>query len=123
MTYLLVLCLLLLLLLLIENDSFKLINRISSNSNSNSYNNNKNIMNNDIINSKRLIKTSLNDQAAFVTPLAISVFTLVPFLIYQQALKPKPRTIKQIELDEQLRPKDKKLTSGKTGSAQAGKKK
>ena len=117
MTYLFVLCLL---LLLIENDSFKLINRIR---NSNSCNNNNNIMNNDIISSKRLIKTSLNDQAAFVTPLAISIFTMVPFLIYQQALKPKPRTIKQIELDAQLRPKDKKLTSGKTGSAQAGKKK
>ena len=63
--------------------------------------------------------TSLKDQNAFVFPLAISIFTMVPFLIYQQALKPKPRTVKQIELDEQLRPKDKKLNTGKAGQATA----
>ena len=44
------------------------------------------------------------DQSAFVVPLAVSFFTMVPFLYYQQALKPKERTVKQIELDENLRP-------------------
>ena len=33
-----------------------------------------------------------DDQNAFLLPLGISIFTMVPFLIYQQALKPKPRT-------------------------------
>ena len=95
------------------NTCFKLNNRIV-----NSYSNSKNI------NTKRLVNTELKDQAAFVTPLAISIFTMVPFLFYQQALRPKERTVKQIELDEQLRPKDKKLSSGKAGSAKAqGKKK
>ena len=63
------------------------------------------------------------DTSAFATPLVISFLTLVPFLIYQNALKPKPRTVKQIELDENLRPVDKKLTSGKEGVAKASKKK
>jgi len=56
-------------------------------------------------------------------PIAISLLTIVPFLYYQQALKPKPRTVKQIELDENLRPKDKKLNSGKATDAVAQKKK
>lgn len=56
-------------------------------------------------------------------PLVISVLTIVPFVLYQQALKPKPRTVKQIELDENLRPKDRSLSSGKTGQATAQKKK
>eukprot|EP01036_Dinobryon_divergens_P029238 gene29238-38306_t len=59
---------------------------------------------------------------AFVYPLAISFLTIVPFLIYQQALKPKPRTVKQIELDENLRPKE-KPSAGKIGDAKAGKRK
>jgi len=63
------------------------------------------------------------DTSAFATPLIVSFLTLIPFLIYQNALKPKPRTVKQIELDESLRPIDKKLSSGKAGSAKAGKKK
>jgi len=37
-------------------------------------------------------------------------------------LKPKPRTVKQIELDENLRPIDKK-TGGNVGDARAGRKK
>jgi hypothetical protein len=98
------------------NDSFKLTQNSIIRKNSK-------IINNDI-SGKRLTITSLKDQNAFVFPLAISIFTMVPFLIYQQALKPKERTVKQIELDAQLRPKDKKLSSGKTGSATAqGKKK
>ncbi len=63
------------------------------------------------------------DTSAFATPLVISFLTLIPFLIYQNALKPKPRTVKQIELDDNLRPVDKKLSSGKEGVAKAGKKK
>ena len=63
------------------------------------------------------------DSTPVVVPLVISVLTIVPFVLYQQALKPKPRTIKQIELDENLRPKDKKLQSGKIGQAVAEKRK
>lgn len=63
------------------------------------------------------------DTSAFATPLIVSFLTLIPFLIYQNALKPKPRTVKQIELDESLRPVDKKLSSGKAGAAKAGKEK
>lgn len=118
MKFLLIICLLCLLFSLYN--CFKLNNRLVNSYNSYS---NKNIVNNDI-GTKRLIKTSLNDQSAFVAPLAISIFTMVPFLLYQQALKPKPRTVKQIELDAQLKPKDKKVNAGKTGTAQAqGKKK
>lgn len=65
---------------------------------------------------------------AVAVPVAISIFTMVPFLYYQQALKPKERTVKQIELNENLQAKNKKDRSGgglfgnKKGSANAGKK-
>ena len=63
------------------------------------------------------------DSTPVLIPIVISLLTIVPFLYYQQALKPKPRTVKQIELDENLRPKDKKLNSGKASDAVAQKKK
>ena len=63
------------------------------------------------------------DSTPVLVPLVVSVLTIVPFIIYQQALKPKPRTIKQVELDENLRPKDKNLNKGSVGKATAGKKK
>ena len=106
-----ILCLCIILLIVKLNDSFKL------NQNSIIRKNNK-FINNDVI-GKRLTSTSLKDQNAFVFPLAVSIFTMVPFLIYQQALKPKERTVKQIELDSQLRPKDRKVNSGKAGQATA----
>ena len=59
-------------------------------------------------------------------PLAISVLVMVPFLYYQQALRPKEekRTAKQIELDGNLKVKNKSdLSSGKAGQAKAGKRK
>jgi hypothetical protein len=60
--------------------------------------------------------------SAVAWPIAISVLTMVPFLYYQQALKPKARTIKQIELDENLRPVDKKMRSaGKEAEARVKK--
>lgn len=62
-----------------------------------------------------------DDQNAFVVPLAVSLFTMVPFLYYQQALKPKPRTVQQIELDENLKPVKGKSV-GAAGQAKAGKK-
>ncbi|KAJ1438778.1 hypothetical protein B484DRAFT_444388 [Ochromonadaceae sp. CCMP2298] len=40
---------------------------------------------------------------AVAFPLAISILTMVPFIYYSQQLKPKVRTVKQIELDENLR--------------------
>ncbi len=40
---------------------------------------------------------------------------------FERALKPKPRTVKQIELDENLRPKVK--STGKETEARAAKKK
>ena len=33
------------------------------------------------------------DSAPVLIPIAISLLTIVPFLYYQQALKPKPRTV------------------------------
>ena len=49
------------------------------------------------------------DATPVLVPLVISVLTIVPFVLYQQALKPKPRTVKQIELDpETLKPLNKK---------------
>jgi len=60
----------------------------------------------------------------FAVPLAISFLTMVPFLYYQQALKPKERTIKQIEVDPVTRkPLDKSaISKGDVGQAQAKKK-
>ena len=55
-------------------------------------------------------------------PLAISVLVMFPFLYYANALKPKERSVKQIELEEQLRPK-KGGSSGPVGQARVGKKK
>jgi hypothetical protein len=55
-------------------------------------------------------------------PLAISILVMFPFLYYANALKPKERSVKQIELDEQLRPK-KGGSSGPVGQARVGKKK
>ena len=49
---------------------------------------------------------------SFLLPLIISFATIIPFVAYQQALKPKPRTVKQIELDKNLRPKDKSVNVG-----------
>ena len=49
-----------------------------------------------------------SDATPVLVPLVISVLTIVPFILYQQALKPKPRTVQQIELDpETLKPKKK----------------
>ena len=72
-------------------------------------------------------------------PIVISLLTFVPFLYYANgtvdcslikssvmylivALKPKERTVKQIELDENLRAKDKTLSKGSTSTAKATKK-
>lgn len=54
----------------------------------------------------------------------VCVYTPVCYVcIYvRRALKPKPRTVKQIELDENLRPKE-KPSAGKVGDAKAGKRK
>ena len=42
--------------------------------------------------------------------------------IYLRALKPKPRSVQQIEIDARtLKPKDKRNASGKEGEARAGK--
>jgi hypothetical protein len=59
---------------------------------------------------------------AVAIPLAISILVMFPFLYYANALKPKERSVKQIELDEQLRPK-KGGSSGPVGQARVGKKK
>ena len=57
-------------------------------------------------------------------PLLISILIMVPFLYYQQALKPKERTVKQIELDDNLRAKDGSARNfGRAGEARAGKRK
>ena len=63
------------------------------------------------------------DATPVLVPLVISFLTVVPFYFYSQALKPKPRTVQQIELDENLRPKDRSLAKGKSGEATAQKKK
>lgn len=62
-------------------------------------------------------------QTAVFIPILISFLTIGPFLYYQQALKPKERTVKQIELDRNLRAKDKSVNQGGTKEARAGKKK
>ena len=59
------------------------------------------------------------DSSPVLIPLAISLLTIVPFYYYSQALAPKPRKAQQVELDENLRPKDKKLGQGKLGQAVA----
>jgi hypothetical protein len=56
-------------------------------------------------------------------PLAISIVVMVPFIYYANALAPKERDIKQIEVDGQLREKGKRFKTGKEGVAKAGKKK
>ena len=57
-------------------------------------------------------------------PLLISLLIMVPFLYYQQALKPKERKVKQIELDDNLKAKDGSARKfGKAGEARAGKRK
>ena len=61
--------------------------------------------------------------SAVSIPLLISVLIMVPFLYYQQALKPKERTVKQIELDDNLREKDGGNRFGRTSEARAGKRK
>lgn len=101
------------LLILIVSNSFSL-NKINSIRKTNNVNSNNNI-----IKRTRSEGVVLKDQNAFAFPLVVSIVTLVPFVIYQQALKPKARTVKQIELDEQLRPKDKKVNVGKAGQAKA----
>jgi hypothetical protein len=60
---------------------------------------------------------------AVAIPIVISILTIFPFLYYSQQLKPKARTVKQIELDENLKAKDKKLATGKEGVAKATKRK
>ena len=62
------------------------------------------------------------DSSPVLIPLVISALTIIPFYFYSQALKPKPRTVQQIELDANLRPKDKKLNQGKVTQATAAKK-
>jgi len=63
-------------------------------------------------------------QAAIATPIIISFLTLIPFLYYTQALKPKERTVKQIQVDsDTLKPIDKKdAGKGSTSQAKAAKK-
>jgi len=62
-------------------------------------------------------------QTAVFIPILISFLTIGPFLYYQQALKPKERTVKQIELDRNLRVKDKSVNMGGAKEARAEKKK
>lgn len=63
------------------------------------------------------------DQNSFLIPLVISVLTMVPFLYYSQALKPKERTVKQIEIDPKtLKAVNSKDSTGSTGQARASKK-
>lgn len=97
----------------------------------------KNVKNSELIVTKSLLFTSLltplatiadetgvaDRMSSFSLPLIISFATMIPFVAYLQALKPKPRTVKQIELDSLLRPKDKTLMTGKTGEARTSKKK
>lgn len=68
------------------------------------------------------VDNSGSQQAVFI-PILISFLTIGPFLYYQQALKPKERTVKQIELDRNLRAKDKTVNFGTTKEARAEKKK
>ncbi len=49
------------------------------------------------------------------------MFEFIVDKLYERALKPKPRTVKQIELDENLRPKI--MSTGKETEARATKKK
>jgi len=58
-------------------------------------------------------------------PLIISVLVMVPFLYYQQALRPKDKDKPaQIELDKNLKVKNKgDVSSGRAGQAKAGKRK
>eukprot|EP01039_Chlorochromonas_danica_P004661 gene4661-5105_t len=63
-------------------------------------------------------------QNMVIFPLVIAALTMVPYFIYQQALKPKPRKVKQIELDEYLRPIEDSATSkGRESEARAAKRK
>ena len=59
---------------------------------------------------------------AVAIPLVISVLVMFPFLYYANQLKPKARTVAQIELDKDLKPIKEKST-GSVGQAKAGKKK
>jgi len=54
-------------------------------------------------------------------PLVISVLVIFPFIYYANQLKPKERTVKQIELDQNLKPIKDKSTGG-IGAAKATKK-
>jgi hypothetical protein len=66
-----------------------------------------------------------SNNLSFAIPLIISFLTIFPFLYYSQALKPKERTVKQIEIDPiTLKPIDKAFESkGNVDKAQAKKKK
>ena len=58
---------------------------------------------------------------AVAIPLVISVAVIFPFIYYANQLKPKERTVKQIELDKNLKPIKDKSTGG-IGAAKATKK-
>lgn len=55
-------------------------------------------------------------------PLLISILVMGPFLYYSNQLKPKERTVRQIELDENLKATGKDKSSGSVGQAKATKK-
>jgi hypothetical protein len=63
------------------------------------------------------------NQNAFLVPLGISVLTMVPFIYYANALQPKERAVRQIEVDPRtlkaVNPKDQ---DGSTAEARARKK-
>lgn len=65
------------------------------------------------------------DANSVIAPLVVSVLTLIPFLYYSEALKPKQRTVQQIQLDPKTgKPLQKSLSSdGKPDQARATKKK
>ena len=46
----------------------------------------------------------------------------IPYVYMYRQLKPKPRSVKQIEVDSNLRAKEKSKIGGKAGEARAGKK-
>lgn len=63
------------------------------------------------------------NQNAFLVPLAISLLTMVPFLYYANALQPKERTVRQIEVDPKtLKAVNEKDQKGSTAEARARKK-
>lgn len=46
-----------------------------------------------------MLSADSGSQTAVAVPIVISFLTIIPFIYYAQALKPKERTIRQIEVD------------------------